>query len=555
MSSQSKNEPRCRYHPDKEERLPEFPRVYECDVVIIGAGPNGLITAAYLARAGLDVAVLEERFEMGGGLATEETLFPGYLTNTHAVYHMMVDYMPPIRDFDLDERNLTWIKPNKQTGMVFDDGSSLLMTRMLQDAKDSVGKLSLDAADNFEKTIRRWRRMVEDILAPATYWPPLGPVDFAMGLEQTELGQEMHEMSEMSPYEVIEKNFNHDKLKALMTYVSCMWGLDPRESGTGFMVPLLAVRSMQKYVCYGGSHRFASALGREVLTSGGLILENCEVTDILMEDGQATGVQTRDGRTINADVVASSLPPTSTFLDMVGEEHLSDDFASNIEEWDWDKWSFFTTHAVLEDEPTFEADDPWVDEAFMNIVGFNGTEDVLDFFDAIQSGTIPHVAGHTTCETIYDDTLSRFPDREVAFFQLPAPYDFDWDNRQDEIERRVLERWSTSVTNFNPIKTTSESPRHIETRLASRIEGSFKHGDYTPMQMGNFRPDDRCSSSRTPVDGLYLCGASLYPGGLIIGGPGYIAANVLADDLGVDPWWDVPDYVEDYVETYCEVEP
>ena len=96
-----------------EHILDEFPDRSRFDVAIVGGGPNGLIAAAYLARAGLRTIVVERRHEVGGGLATEETLFPGYYTNPHAVYHMMTDYMPLFRDFDLDEHGLTFVKPNR----------------------------------------------------------------------------------------------------------------------------------------------------------------------------------------------------------------------------------------------------------------------------------------------------------------------------------------------------------------------------------------------------------------------------------------------------------
>src|ERR1039458_481542 len=89
-----------------EHILDEFPEHSKFDVAIVGGGPNGLIAAAYLARAGLRTIVVERRHELGGGLATEETLFPGYYTNTHAVYHMMTDYMPVLRDFDLPRHEI-----------------------------------------------------------------------------------------------------------------------------------------------------------------------------------------------------------------------------------------------------------------------------------------------------------------------------------------------------------------------------------------------------------------------------------------------------------------
>ena len=135
----------------------EFPKQSEFDVVIIGGGPNGLIAGAYLAKAGLSVAVCERRFEAGGGLATEENLYPCYSSNPHVLYHMMVDYMPAIRDFELDGPALTWIRPNCQTGMLFEDGSSVLLTRMVQDTKDSISKYSFKDAATFGKVIREWR--------------------------------------------------------------------------------------------------------------------------------------------------------------------------------------------------------------------------------------------------------------------------------------------------------------------------------------------------------------------------------------------------------------
>ena len=110
--------------------VPEWPDSISYDAVIIGAGPNGLIAGAYLAKAGMKVCVVERRYEIGGGLATEEILFPGHYSNPHAIYHMMVDYMPPMRDLGLDKHGLNFVSPNAQTAAVFDDGTSLLLCRM-----------------------------------------------------------------------------------------------------------------------------------------------------------------------------------------------------------------------------------------------------------------------------------------------------------------------------------------------------------------------------------------------------------------------------------------
>ncbi|MEE8372203.1 MAG: NAD(P)/FAD-dependent oxidoreductase, partial [Dehalococcoidia bacterium] len=300
----------------------EFPDQSEWDVVVIGAGPNGLMAAAYLAKAGLKVALVEARYEIGGGLATDEILYPCYSSNPHVVYHLMVDYMPVIRDFDLDGPALTWIKPNAQTGMVFEDGKSLLLTRMIEDTKDSISKYSLKDAVAFGKVMRTWRRVVEEIVAPATFVPPLSPLDMSVALQRTDAGREMLELVERSPLDLINETFENDRVRALFLYTSCMWGLDPRETGIGFFVPLLLTRGMNKCYCYGGSHKFAGAMAREFVKAGGLILEHAPVTKILMEGGRVAGVELAEGRTLRSKVVMSTLDPHTTFLDFVGAENL-----------------------------------------------------------------------------------------------------------------------------------------------------------------------------------------------------------------------------------------
>ncbi len=302
--------------------MEEFPDNSEWDVVIIGAGPNGLMAAAYLARAGLKVALVESRYEIGGGLATDEIMYPCYSSNPHVVYHLMVDCMPVIRDFDLDGPALTWIKPNAQTGMVFEDGKSLLLTRMVEDTKDSISKYSLKDAVAYGKVMRTWRRIVDEIVAPLTYVPPMSPLDMTIALQRTDLGKEMLELVDQSPLDIITSNFENDRVRALLLYASCMWGLDPRETGLGFFVPLLLIRGANKCYCYGGSHKFAGAMAREVVKAGGLILEHAPVTKILMQNGSVAGVELAEGRTLRSKVVMSTLDPHTTFLDFVGIEHL-----------------------------------------------------------------------------------------------------------------------------------------------------------------------------------------------------------------------------------------
>ena len=538
----------------------EFPKKSEFDVIIIGGGPNGLIAGAYLAKAGLSVAICERRFEVGGGLATEENLYPCYASNPHVLYHMMVDYMPPIRDFDLDGPALTWIKPNAQTGMVFEDGTSVLLSRMANDTKDSISKFSFKDAVTFGKVIRSWRKIVHEIVAPATYIPPMAPIEITMAMQRTEVGRAMLELGERSPLDIITDTFEHDKVRALMLYASCMWGLDPRETGLGFMVPLMLDRAVNKCYCYGGSHKFASALAREVVKNGGLILEAATVDNIIVENGRVAGVELgHEGRTLRGKVVMSTLDPQTTFVDLVGEEHLPDSLKSMVEGWAWDKWSFNTLHIAANEPPKYATDDPWIDQSFATVVGIESVDQLLAHWDAVAAGKIDlnDFGGHSTCESLLDPTLSDRPGKYVSMFQIHAPYDLEggWMNRREEIQEAMLSKWRKAAPNLTPdniIDTSMEDPEEIEIRFPQMRRGSIKHGDYSPLQMGCFRPSQECSGTDTPIEGLYVCGVSTYPGGLVLGGPGYLGANKVAEDLGVQKWWKPTSEMERYIKTYLE---
>ena len=106
-----------------------------------------------------------------------------------------------------------------------------------------------------------------------------------------------------------------------------------------------------------------------------------------------------------------------------------------------------------------------------------------------------------------------------------------------------MRRYASNLEKNKIIRRYENPPSYIESKFVNMVKGSFKHGAYESLQMGYMRPNIECSSYRTPVQNLYLCGASTYPGGMVLLGGGYNAANVVAKDLGLKPWWSEPEIV------------
>jgi phytoene dehydrogenase-like protein len=127
------------------------------------------------------------------------------------------------------------------------------------------------------------------------------------------------------------------------------------------------------------------------------------------------------------------------------------------------------------------------------------------------------------------------------------------EKRRKELDEAAMEKWARVAPNMkkeNIIMKVTETPEDIAKRFPNMRRGGIKHGDYNPLQLGYFRPNSLCSTSKTPVPGLYVCGASSYPGGMVTGGSGYVAVNKVAADMGIKKWWKPTREMQRYLDTY-----
>jgi len=524
------------------------------DFIIIGGGPNGLCVAAYLSKAGQKVLVLERHFEVGGGLATEEVTLGGFLHNTHAIYHMMVDYAPPYNDLELEKYRCKYVYPELQVAMPFSDGKCLCLYSDVDRSCDSIARFSSKDAETYREVFHKFKLYMDEFLAPGTYVRPLPTLEAVIGLEKTAIGREISEYQPKSPQEIVDELFENERVRTLMLYLACHWGLEYDNGGLGFLVPLMLNRAVNSRLCLGGSHRLSNALSRVIQEPGGGHLRGSQfIKRIIVEGGTAKGVELEDGTVYEAEkAVVSSIDPHQTFLDLVGEEHLSGEFVDTVKNWHWEKWSLCSVHAALEELPAFAADQD-TDKGLMYILGYETPDDLINHWQEIDRGELSsNVRFDAVFPTMHDPSQAP-PGRHTASMYEMAPFNLKdgaerwWDRElREEHEERflaTLQKYAPNMTRDKVLWTYFAAPIDFSTKYLDMVQGSIKQGAYEIFQMANNRPNDECSSHRTPIKNLYVCGASVNPGGLVTFGPGYIAANTIAEDLGIEKWWSEPEYI------------
>lgn len=516
-------------------------------VVVVGAGPNGLTAAAYLSRAGCDVTVVEKNVETGGGLVTEE--IAGFKLNLHATYMMLGEMMPPYRDLGLRDLGVDFIRPDAQVSFLFDDHRSFTLFTQLDRSVSSVEALSPTDGPRVRSLLDDCARICDAFVVPATYYPPLGPIEQVEALELAGgLGARMAEMGDMSPAELVGSYGIEDpRVEVGLLYLIAMFGLDPEEGGMGFLAPVYLHRLTQAALVRGGSHQFSSALRRSVEDAGGEVIVGAEVVGLLESGGRVTGVRLVDGTELLADAVLSTLNPHQNFLQLAGglaDEALTD----AAHDWEWERSSLFVRHlGILGEPPRYEGYPKEVGQSLTVVMGYEDPGDLYEHMRSAEEGSTRKVAGHGTVASLFDPLLAPghvpFGSPHTLRWECIAPYEVDWVAEQDGYAERCIDLWARYAPNIRDANVRVEmnwTPKDIEAHLQTMARGSIKHGAYTSIQMGYNRPNPDCSGYRTPIDGFYVGGASTHPGGMVILGSGYNAARAVAEDLGADIWWSEP---------------
>ena len=533
-------------------------KVEHCDVIVLGGGDNGLLCASYLQRAGAKTLLVQKQkqWDVVGNLVTEEFQGPYHFNMLPPYMIMMADGAPCYADLNLAAQSVKYLTPDVQVAFHHEDAKALVLHRDPEKSAAAIGRFNGADANRFITMYTEFKDLSENILIPSLYVPD-GDQAVAARLDGSGLHKRLGEIASMSPTEIIDSyGFEDPAIREALLYLAVFWGTDPEQPGIGQVVPLWVYRLLNSSIPVAGNLAVGRALYQSFLQAGGEYPALESVVKILVEDGRAVGVRTHRGLEIRAKAVVSTLNVEETYQELVGEDYLSQATADTSANWKWETGSLLTCHYGYKGErPTYRSAsyDPDADQAYINIFGIEKAGDVMEVYSRISVGLVPEGHGRAVCLTQFDSKHAGyyhiFGPLQVLRFEIPAPgwlFRSEWEGVRVSYLQTAQETWRRFASNvvdgtlsYGGVMTPSD----LEQRLPTFRQGGFKGGMYTVDRIGYRGNRPAAAAYRSDLPGLYMGGASTHPGGLIFFAAGYNAARVVAEDLGIEIWWQEPEFV------------
>jgi phytoene dehydrogenase-like protein len=512
------------------------------DGIIIGAGHHGLILGSYLARAGLDILLVDRRLTYGGGLSTREVTLPGFYHNLHSINHFHISEAPWFKDLNLDER-VTYITPRYEFGQAHQDGSALVLGRDLEESVANIARFSKKDAATFREWNGKAEKITAQIFLPERYAEPLPRKEREALLSRTALGREFIEVSNHQPIDVVRELFENEHVRLLFLFKVSLFGtwLVDTLSKTSPMGSVIRAFDLESgyQLCQGGSFNLARGLMEVFIAAGGTFQPQVNIERIVIENGKAAGIELTDGRTVRVrQFVASTLDVHQTFESLVGSEQLPLAFLKKLDGFQYTTWSLFGLHLALNDSPRFAAEkfDPNINRTLKWSIGAETMEDLFSAHQDVQAGRVPKIVQFGSGPLSLLDPAQAPPGKHTTYCWHVMPLNPELDGKSYEtFTDRIIEcfaRYCPNMTSKNILGRYVYTGREYIQELINMRCGDIFMGAFNAEQVmyNHF-------GYRSPIPNLYNAGSAGHPGGAISGGAGYISAGIIANDLGLKPWW------------------
>jgi len=512
------------------------------DFVVAGAGHNSLITAAYLARAGYEVVVLDARAIPGGGAASEEMLEPGYLIDSCSTGHTLIQSNPLLSEDELGLRErygLTYIEPDPFAHVAFPDGRQLTMWLDLDRSWEELARFSRHDADAYRRMIAEYDS-VKHLFGAARFTPPgFGPSLERMLADHPD-GRRWERRRMMSAWDVVRTEFESPHVQAFMLWQSFQTLVPVDATGSGPLAYSIVFGRQRRgwTLPEGGSGRLTDALVRSIIDDGGAVLCDRTVSRLLLERGRCVGVETEDGERFRAREGVVSTIHIKHLVGMAPPEAWGEDFLYGVRTYDIGL-SGFAVYLATTSPPSFETPDGPRTAVSAGLAGW--PQQALDHGRRLRDGVYdPDPAWLLVATpTLADPSRAPAGHHTVKFlsgqaWRLPAGQ-HSWDELKLHQAERQLQRVRAVTSGLGDeaiVARLVKSPEDIERSNRHMIHGTFHGGHRGPGQMGASRPVPGWGQHRMPIEGLYQTGGTTHPGGSITGAPGRNAARVVLADHG-----------------------
>jgi len=524
------------------------------DVIVIGGGHNGLVTAAYLAKAGKKVLVLERRHVLGGAAVTEE-IFPGF---KFSVCSYVVSLLRPeiIRDLDLPRHGLE-ILPLDGTFTPMPSGDYLWRVNDHGQTLREISRHSrvdAEAYDEFGKAMQAMCRFVKPILSMIP--PDPHTLDPRELMKMLFIGRRFQGMSSydkynqvqlmtMSAIDFLDQWFETDVLKATMSASGIIGTfLGVRSPGTAYVLLHHYMGEIDGAFrawgfARGGTGAISEAIASAAREAGVEIRTQSSIAKIIVKNGRSKGVVLANGDEIYADIVSSSVDPRLTFNKLVDPEHLPTDFLEGVSHYKF-RGSSGKVNMALDGLPNFKA----LPGSGLHLRGAMSISPSVEYmeraYDAAKYGNYsPRPYIDMVIPSLTDPSVAPPGKHVLSCFVQYAPYKLraglSWDAIKEDFGNNVINTISEYAPNLKDIIIGKQviTPLDLE-REWSLTEGNIFQGELSLEQLFFLRPVPGWARFRTPIKNLYMCGSATHPGGGIMGAPGRLAAlEILKDIKGV----------------------
>ncbi|HXN25324.1 MAG TPA: NAD(P)/FAD-dependent oxidoreductase [Candidatus Dormibacteraeota bacterium] len=519
------------------------------DVIVIGGGHNGLVNAAYLARAGKKVIVLERRHVLGGAAVTEE-MFPGF---KFSVCSYVVSLLRPeiIRDLDLPRHGLE-ILPLDGTFTPMPSGDYLWRVNDHAKTRRELARHSrvdAEAYDEFGKAMVAMCRFVKPMLAMSPPDPTtLDPRDLR---HLYRLGQRFRALSSdekynlvklmtMSAAEFLDQWFETDVLKATMSasgIIGTFLGI--RSPGTAYVLLHHYMGEIDGAFrawgfSRGGTGAISNAIAAAAREAGVEIRTEAPVGKILVKDGRANGVVLQTGEELRGSVVSSSVDPNLTFLKLMEPQELPGDFVEDVRRYKY-RGSSGKVNLALDALPDFKCL-PGSRVHLRGAISISPSVDYMEraYDDAKYGQFSRHPYIDVVIPSLTDPSVAPPGKHVLSCFVQYAPYklaDGTWDKKREAFGDAVVNTLAEYAPNLKQIIIGRQvlTPLDLE-REFGLTQGNIFQGELSLEQLFFLRPVPGWAKYRTPIENLYLCGSATHPGGGIMGAPGRLASVAILQD-------------------------